>query len=159
MSSDSGIDFMTATINLLTFYWIGIFQLVNAASTLHISIVTIVEKKTDDQSTKNESAAAEVNNNNATDEEKKDDAKNASTKSNDNVDELQVPKLFVGRLPSGTKESQLKELFSTYGQVTHCDIVGKYGFVHMKDKEEARVAMEKLNNHSFNGSTISVQVH
>lgn len=28
----------------------------------------------------------------------------------------------------------------------------------MKDKEEARVAMEKLNNHNFNGSTISVQV-
>ena len=39
------------------------------------------------------------------------------------------PKLFVGRLPVGTKEAQLKELFSTYGEVTHCDIVGKYGFV------------------------------
>lgn len=39
------------------------------------------------------------------------------------------PKLFVGRLPVGTKETQLKELFVTYGEVTHCDIVGKYGFV------------------------------
>lgn len=29
----------------------------------------------------------------------------------------------------------------------------------MKDKEEARVAMEKLNNHNFNGSAITVQVH
>lgn len=40
-----------------------------------------------------------------------------------------LPKLFVGRLPVGTKDAQLKELFSTYGEVTHCDIVGKYGFV------------------------------
>lgn len=39
------------------------------------------------------------------------------------------PKLFVGRLPIGTKDAQLKELFGTYGEVTHCDIVGKYGFV------------------------------
>lgn len=39
------------------------------------------------------------------------------------------PKLFVGRLPIGTKDAQLKELFSTFGEVTHCDIVGKYGFV------------------------------
>lgn len=88
----------------------------------------IVETNTDDQSATNNKSSAEVKDNNAV-EDKKDDAKNASTNSNANGGELQVSKLFVGRLPSGTKENQLKELFSTYGQVTHCDIVGKYGFV------------------------------
>lgn len=88
------------------------------------------------------------------------------------------PKLFVGRLPSGVKEFQLKRLFSTYGEVTHCDIVGKYGFVvcyysyiykivywsfftiqHMKNQEEANEAMNKMNNYNFNGSTLTVQVY
>ena len=96
-------------------------------------IEQVVETKTDDQSATNESTATEVENNKI-DGEKKDETKNAGTKSNANGGaELQVPKLFVGRLPSGTKENQLKELFSTYGQVTHCDIVGKYGFVVSDD--------------------------
>lgn len=47
----------------------------------------------------------------------------------DEADSDNASKVFVGRLPAGTKENQLKELFSTYGEVTHCDIVGKYGFV------------------------------
>lgn len=38
-------------------------------------------------------------------------------------------KLFVGRLPFGTKEDELTDLFSKFGTVSRCDIVGKYGFV------------------------------
>lgn len=69
------------------------------------------------------------------DEQEKDDEEengNNNTESgvNGNGDgNVMPPKLFVGRLPAGVKEFQLKRLFSTYGEVTHCDIVGKYGFV------------------------------
>lgn len=56
------------------------------------------------------------------------------------------PKLFVGRLPIGTKDAQLKELFGTYGEVTHCDIVGKYGFVVSYHQN---VSVELLTNCCF----------
>ena len=73
-------------------------------------------------------------NGDAENEEASNDAEGTDDKNNEETNEEESdanspPKLFVGRLPSGTKENQLKELFSTYGEVTHCDIVGKYGFV------------------------------
>lgn len=60
-------------------------------------------------------------------EEKKPAENGTEESTTDSADS--PPKLFVGRLPLGTKDTQLKELFGTYGEVTHCDIVGKYGFV------------------------------
>lgn len=52
---------------------------------------------------------------------------NGTTKADQDLDNS--CKLFVGRLPHGTKPEQLIELFGKYGEVVHCDIVGKYGFV------------------------------
>ena len=92
------------------------------------------DENTNNNNNDNNNESTEINNNNAGDEENNDTTKNDDednkneTAVNGNKPE-QPPKLFVGRLPSGTKENQLKELFQTYGEVTHCDIVGKYGFV------------------------------
>jgi RNA recognition motif-containing protein len=38
-------------------------------------------------------------------------------------------KVFVGRLPEGCTAKDMEDLFSTYGSVNQCDIIGKYGFV------------------------------
>ena len=38
-------------------------------------------------------------------------------------------KLFVGNLPSGCRQSDLEHLFSQYGQIVECTIMGSYGFV------------------------------
>ena len=59
----------------------------------------------------------------------KEEQKPAENGTSEEAGEDAPPKLFVGRLPVGTKDSALKELFNAYGEVTHCDIVGKYGFV------------------------------
>uniref|UniRef100_A0A131XQY3 Putative grp-3 497 glycine rich family n=1 Tax=Hyalomma excavatum TaxID=257692 RepID=A0A131XQY3_9ACAR len=66
-------------------------------------------------------------------------------------------KLFVGHLPDGLRTEELSELFSKYGTVTECDVINKYGFVHMATEEQAEEALKNLNNYNFMGSTLSVE--
>ncbi|UYV78399.1 hypothetical protein LAZ67_16001184 [Cordylochernes scorpioides] len=66
-------------------------------------------------------------------------------------------KIFVGRLPDGCKNGELQALFEKYGTVTECDVINKYGFVHMKSSEEADAAIKALHNSSFMGSNITVE--
>lgn len=66
-------------------------------------------------------------------------------------------KLFVGHLPDGIRTEELQELFAKYGTVTECDVINKYGFVHMSTEEEAEEALKNLNSYSFMGSTLSVE--
>lgn len=63
-------------------------------------------------------------------------------------------KLFVGGLPYEVTESQLKTLFAACGTVSSAKVImdretGKskgFGFVEMSTDEEAKAAIEKLNN-------------
>jgi len=64
----------------------------------------------------------------------------------------------VGRLPENAVASELRQLFSQYGNVTECDILNRYGFVHMETEEQAAHAIKALNNYTFMGSPISVEV-
>ncbi|XP_077521887.1 uncharacterized protein LOC144132989 isoform X1 [Amblyomma americanum] len=66
-------------------------------------------------------------------------------------------KLFVGHLPDGLRTEELQELFAKYGTVTECDVINKYGFVHMATEEQAEEALKNLNNYNFMGSTLSVE--
>jgi RNA recognition motif-containing protein len=66
-------------------------------------------------------------------------------------------KLFVGHLPDGCTNDDLFTLFSKYGKVTECDVINKYGFVHMSTPEEAQDALKALNNFYFKGSSLSVE--
>ncbi|XP_046401913.1 RNA-binding protein lark-like isoform X2 [Ischnura elegans] len=66
-------------------------------------------------------------------------------------------KIFVGRLPEDAKAQDLRALFERYGTVTECDILNRYGFVHMKTDEMASRAIEALNNAEFMGVQISVE--
>ncbi|KAL1443306.1 hypothetical protein MTO96_030324 [Rhipicephalus appendiculatus] len=66
-------------------------------------------------------------------------------------------KLFVGHLPDGLRTEQLSELFSKYGTMTECDVINKYGFVHMATEEQEEQTLKNLNNYNFMGSTLSVE--
>lgn len=66
-------------------------------------------------------------------------------------------KIFVGRLPEDAKAPDLKRLFERYGVVTECDILNRYGFVHMKNEDMAAQAIAELDNSEFMGSHISVE--
>lgn len=71
---------------------------------------------------------------------------------------LQKTKIFVGRLPEEARPDDLKRLFEEHGTVTECDILNRYGFVHMKTPEMATRAIDALHNSNFMGAQISVEV-
>ncbi|XP_035289967.1 uncharacterized protein LOC118236055 isoform X2 [Anguilla anguilla] len=67
-------------------------------------------------------------------------------------------KIFVGNLSEDTTAEQLRALFSQYGTISECDVLKKYGFVHMDDKAEADEAIRRLHHHQLNGQTINVEM-
>ncbi|MEX0679936.1 MAG: RNA-binding protein [Balneolales bacterium] len=72
--------------------------------------------------------------------------------------------IYVGNIAWKTKRSELKDLFENFGEVTNAFIVRDrktrrsrgFGFVEMANEEEAREAIEKLNNTVFLERTITV---
>jgi len=66
-------------------------------------------------------------------------------------------KLFVGNLPDGYPDNSLRELFEQYGEVTECDVLKNFGFVHFRKQEEAEKAKDGLTNHSIEGKKIRVE--
>ncbi len=71
---------------------------------------------------------------------------------------MTVSKLYVGNLSYSTSEESLKELFSSYGNVTSVNIISGrgFGFVEMETPEAAASAKEALNGTEFDGRTIKV---
>jgi cold-inducible RNA-binding protein len=75
-------------------------------------------------------------------------------------------KLFVGNMPYNTNEEALKELFSQAGTVESVSIItdrnsGRskgFGFVEMSTEEEAKKAIEILNEKDFEGRNLVVNI-
>jgi RNA recognition motif-containing protein len=75
-------------------------------------------------------------------------------------------KLFVGNMPYNTNEEALKELFSQAGTVESVSIItdrnsGRskgFGFVEMSTEEEAKKAIEILNEKDFEGRSLVVNI-
>ena len=71
--------------------------------------------------------------------------------------------IFVSNINYVTKDYQLQDLFSEFGEVTSCKIItdketGRsrgFGFVEMSD-EEGLQAVEALNGKEFNGKELNV---
>jgi RNA recognition motif-containing protein len=71
-------------------------------------------------------------------------------------------KLYVGNLPFSTNEDEVRDLFSTYGDVQSVNLIvdretGRlrgFGFVEMAEGAEA--AMEALNGKDFGGRDLRV---
>lgn len=72
-------------------------------------------------------------------------------------------KLFVGNLDFNVKDIELEELFKTAGKVIYAEIVRffdkkskGFGFVEMMTEEEAKKAIDTLNNQDFKGRKLVV---
>ncbi|HWR83558.1 MAG TPA: hypothetical protein VN285_09660 [Candidatus Deferrimicrobium sp.] len=67
-------------------------------------------------------------------------------------------KLYVGNLNYTVTTGQLEDLFSTYGQVKHVNIIeGRgFGFVEMSTAEEAEKAKKELNGAAFEGRKLKI---
>ncbi len=72
--------------------------------------------------------------------------------------------IYVGNLPYGVTEDDLKQVFSEFGEVTESVIItDKYsgrskgfGFVEMADDGEANNAIKSLNDTDLKGRNIKV---
>lgn len=73
--------------------------------------------------------------------------------------------ILVRKLARTTTEEQIRALFLTHGDVTSCDLVldkvtGKskgFAFVDMPNEEEAKSAVDKLNQFVLEKSSIRVK--
>lgn len=73
-------------------------------------------------------------------------------------------KLYVGNLPFSAKDTDLKELFAAFGEVTEVAIItdkfsGRskgFGFVTFAAKESAEKAIAELNGKDFQGRALTV---
>ena len=73
-------------------------------------------------------------------------------------------KLFVGRLPFRMTDEELTELFATYGKVESATMIfdretGRakgFGFVEMSSDDEAKAAIDALNDKEVDGRQIVV---
>jgi len=71
---------------------------------------------------------------------------------------MQGNKLYVGNLKYSVTSEQLKELFSSYGEVKSVNIIeGKgFAFIEMASSEEAEKAKDALNDTEFDGRPLKI---
>ncbi|PIU25823.1 MAG: RNA-binding protein [Candidatus Infernicultor aquiphilus] len=71
---------------------------------------------------------------------------------------MQENKLYVGNLKYSVTSEQLKELFSSYGEVKSVNIIeGKgFAFIEMASPEEAEKAKDALNDTEFDGRPLKI---
>lgn len=67
-------------------------------------------------------------------------------------------KIFIGNLACNATPEELRELFEKYGEVSECDIVKNYGFVHMNNMSEAEEAIRNLHQHQLHGWRMNVEM-
>ncbi|RXK88418.1 RNA-binding protein [Chlorobaculum sp. 24CR] len=72
--------------------------------------------------------------------------------------------IYIGNLPYGVTDGDLRDKFSEFGQVHSANIItdkfsGRskgFGFVDMPNEGEAREAIDAMNDKDFKGRTIKV---
>ncbi|HWQ66425.1 MAG TPA: RNA-binding protein [Methanospirillum sp.] len=71
---------------------------------------------------------------------------------------MEGKRLYVGNLTYSVNEAQLRELFSTYGDVESVKVIEQKGFafVEMGTSEESQAAMDALNESDFEGRTLRI---
>ena len=73
-------------------------------------------------------------------------------------------KLYVGNLPYGITSSDLERVFQAHGTVESAQVItdrdtGRskgFGFVEMRESQEADAAVQALNGQDFNGRALTV---
>lgn len=74
--------------------------------------------------------------------------------------------IYVGNLSYKVEESELKELFEEYGEVTSVKIIADkysgrskgFGFIEMANEEEAKAAINELNGKEIDGRQAVVNI-
>lgn len=71
---------------------------------------------------------------------------------------MQGSKLYVGNLHYSITIENLRELFSTYGEVQNVNIIESkgFGFVEMSNQSEAEKAKKELDGSDFKGRALKV---
>ncbi len=71
---------------------------------------------------------------------------------------MEGKRLYVGNLTYSVNESQLRDLFSQYGDIASVKVIEQKGFafVEMGTSEEAQAAMDGLNQTVFEGRTLRI---
>ncbi len=72
--------------------------------------------------------------------------------------------IYVGNLPFGVSDEELRELFAAHGDVTSANVIKDrfsgesrgFGFVEMPSREDAMAAIEALNGTDLKGRSITV---
>ena len=75
-------------------------------------------------------------------------------------------KLYVGSLPYKTTEEELFQIFSQFGPIVSVKIVTDrvtgqskgFGFVEMENSDDAKKAIESVNNTELRGRTLVVSI-
>ncbi|MBY0522017.1 MAG: RNA-binding protein [Gemmataceae bacterium] len=73
-------------------------------------------------------------------------------------------KLYVGNLPYGISGSDLERMFGDHGAVESAQVIADrdtgrskgFGFVEMRNDQEAEAAIQALNGQDFNGRALTV---
>ncbi len=73
-------------------------------------------------------------------------------------------KIYVGNLPYSVRDSELEEMFTTFGEVTSATVIIEretnrskgFGFVEMENNAEATTAINEMNNREMNGRGLKV---
>ena len=78
---------------------------------------------------------------------------NKTNKTSIQMKDMPAPiKIYVGNIPLSARNSELKELFEKFGKVAECDILKDFafvfGFVHMEDKNDAKMAIVGLHDYA-----------
>ena len=72
--------------------------------------------------------------------------------------------IYVGNLSFDTVEDELKDLFTSYGEVDSVKIISDqftgrsrgFGFIEMADREQGMKAIQELNSTELGGRTLKV---
>ncbi len=75
-------------------------------------------------------------------------------------------KMIIRNLSRSTTESEIKDLFAKFGEVTACDLVMDkqtggskgFGFVEMPNPKHAKYAIKNLNDKTIANSRIRVKL-
>lgn len=71
---------------------------------------------------------------------------------------MEGKRLYVGNLTYSVNEGNLRDLFSTYGDVESVKVIEQkgFGFVEMGSSEQAQAAMDALNETQYEGRTLRI---
>jgi cold-inducible RNA-binding protein len=83
---------------------------------------------------------------------------------NDQEESIVSAKVYVGNLPYGVRDNELKELFASFGEITEAVVITEkhsgrskgFGFVTFAEDESAKKAVSEMNGKDVQGRELKV---